>query len=360
MAKEITIAESFGLYFPVGDTVGAPGLVRGLRTAITYAGFAEAIASICPNAWVINYTNPMAICTRTLTRVSPNLKAFGCCHEVFATQRMLAGLVSRSLGLSSPPARAEIQTNVLGINHFTWIDRATWQGHDLLALLKEYLEEPGVMRKYTRQEVESWNDWFHSTDQVKFALFKHYGILAAAGDRHLVEFLPGFVNSPEILFRWGIIRTPISWRIERWWNAPKITQDLMTGRTPLELNATGEEGVAQIKALLGMGDLVTNINFKNLGQVSNLSAHVVVETNARFTRDAIHPLTAGALPAGLAPLITRHSTNQELIIEAALSKDKELAFQAVFSDPASHLAIDAAWDMYNQMLEASRSCLPGW
>ncbi len=360
MEKEISIAESFGLYFPVGDTAGAPGLVRGIRTAIVYAQFAEAITTICPKAWVINYTNPMAICTRTLRRVSPDLKVFGCCHEVFATQRMLAALAARVLNTPSIPKRREIQTNVLGINHFTWIDQAHWKGQDLLKLLDEHLREPGVIRTYTRQEVESFNDWFFSTDQVKYALFQHFGILAAAGDRHLVEFLPGFIQSPEILFQWGIIRTPVSWRIERWRSAPQLTRDLIEGRTPLDLSASGEEGIAQIMALVGLGDLVTNINYENQGQVTNLPPKAVVETNAHISRDRVHPLTAGALPEGLAPLVAQHSTNQELIIEAALSQNKELAFQAVYLDPASHLTIDGAWKMYNQMLEASRSCLPGW
>ena len=83
-------AEEYGLYFPVGDTSGAAGLIRGLRSASIYKGFAEAMAEYCPKAWIINYTNPMSICTRTLTRVAPELKVFGCCHEVFSTQKMLA------------------------------------------------------------------------------------------------------------------------------------------------------------------------------------------------------------------------------------------------------------------------------
>ena len=107
MAEEIAIAERHGIFFPVGDTTGAPGLVRGLRAATAYAGFAHAIAAICPQAWVINYTNPMSICTRTLTRVAPRLKVFGCCHEVFGTQQMLAGLVGRYLAVSAPPARRD-------------------------------------------------------------------------------------------------------------------------------------------------------------------------------------------------------------------------------------------------------------
>jgi alpha-galactosidase len=359
MAEEIAIAEEFGLYFPVGDTTGAPGLVRGLRSAAIYSGFARAIAEACPKAWVINYTNPMSICTRALIRTAPSLKVFGCCHEVFSTQKMLARLAGEYLRLE-PPRREEVNVNVLGINHFTWVDRAAWQGHDLLELLRKHIARPGVLRDYTQAEVEGWNDWFHCEDQVKFSLFMRFGILPAAGDRHLVEFLPGFILSPETLFRWGIIRTPVSWRIERWKASPQRTRDLMEGRAPFELEASGEQGVGMIKALVGLGELVSNVNLENQGQVANLPPGCVVETNAHFSRDQVRPLAAGRLPAGLAALVALHVANQELIVEAALTRDRDLAFQAVLNDPASALPVDRAWAMFDRMMMAGRAHLPGW
>jgi alpha-galactosidase len=242
----------------------------------------------------------------------------------------------------------------LGINHFTWVDKASWQGHDLLELLRHHIEQPGTLRSYTQEEVESFDNWFHSTDQVKFNLFKRFGVLAAAGDRHLVEFLPGFIRSPETLFKWGIIRTPISYRIERWTSAPQKTRDLMDGVTPLVLESSGEEGVGMIKALLGLGDLVTNVNMENIGQISNMPLHAVVETNAHFSRDAVRPLIAGALPAGIAALINQHSANQELIIEAALTGNTDLAFQAFFNDPSNHLPLDDSWELFNKMLRITK------
>lgn len=357
MAEEIELAERYGLYFPVGDTTGAPGLFRGLRSVKIYGAFAKAIAAYCPKAWIINYTNPMSICTRTLTCVAPELKVFGCCHEVFSTQRMLAHIAKHYLEIEMPP-RSEIKVNVLGINHFTWIDQATYQGHDLLHLLKKHLQNPGILRTYTQAEVESWNDWFHSTDQVKFTLFQRFGILAAAGDRHLVEFLPGFIQSPETLFKWGIIRTPVSWRIDRWKSAPQRTRDLMSGQTPLHLKPSGEEEVEMIQALVGQGDLVTNVNLENNGQISNLPARVVVETNAHFSLNCVNPLKAGALSAGLVPLVNLHCANQELIIEAALANDHDLAFQAFQNDPTNHLPIDSAWEFFNKMLQVTHEYIP--
>ncbi len=357
MSEEIALAEEYGMFFPVGDTSGAPGLVRGLRSAAIYQEFAEEIASVCPDAWVINYTNPMTICTRTLTRVAPRLKVFGCCHEVFATQALLARIAAQYRKID-PPSREEIHVNVLGINHFTWVDRAAYQETDLLDLLKYHLEQKGTLRAYTQAEVESWKDWFKSAEQVKFTLFRRFGILAAAGDRHLVEFLPGFIRSPETLFRWGVIRTPVAWRMERWKTAPQKTRDLIRGVTPFSLERSGEEGTRMIQALLGLGDLVTNVNTENIGQITNLPLGAVVETNARFSRDSLRPLSAGALPEGIASLINRHVANQELIIEAALTKNMDLAFQAFYNDPTNLLPLDASWELFTRMLKVNLKYLP--
>ena len=349
MAHEIAVAEKYGLFFPVGDTTGAPGLMRGLRSTKIYAGFARAIAEHCPDSWVINYTNPMTICTRTLTRVAPELKVFGCCHEVFGTQSLLARLARQYLDLPATPVRDDIRVNVLGINHFTWIDQATYQGHDLLAIVREHIHKPGVLRQYTQGEVESARNWFHDADQIKFELFKRFGILAAAGDRHLSEFVPGFTLSPQELFRWGIIRTPVSWRAERGEWIVEMIQNHLSGELEWSFRDSGEEMARQLRALLGLGDFVTNVNFANQGQIANLPPDVVVETNAMFSHDRVQPLAAGSLPDGVHAMISRHVANQEMIIEAALTDNKDLAFQAVFNDPTTNLPIDRAWQMFEEI-----------
>ena len=128
----------------------------------------------------------------------------------------------------------------------------------------------------------------------------------------------------------------------------------------MEFEPSGEEGIEQVRALLGLRELVTNVNVENVGQIANLPLRAVVETNALFTHDEVRPLAAGALPQGLQPLIAHHVANQELIVEAALSRNKDLAFQALCADPASALPIDEAWSMFNEMLVPSREWLPGW
>ena len=359
MEHDLAIPAKYGLLYPVGDTTGAPGLVRGLRAVPIYEVFALKIADLCPDAWIINYSNPMAICTRTLSKVCPDLKVFGCCHEVFGAQELLAELVEKYLG-TPRPARQEIEVNVLGTNHFTWIDRATYKGHDLLELVRHHIAQDGVLRRFAKDEVLSWGSYFACAHQVKYALFQRYGILPVAGDRHLAEFVPGFLGDEDTVYRFGFSLTPISYRYERWEEAPARARALMSGGEPFDLKHSSEEGVEQICALLGLGDMMTNCNLPNTGQIPNLPQDAVVETNAYFSQDSVRPLVAGALPEGVLNLVEPHVRNQEMIVEAGLTRDVDLAFRAVFSDPLTTLPVDMAWSMFREMIEATKAYLPGF
>jgi alpha-galactosidase len=119
MQSDVHEPESVGIYQTVGDTVGPGGVLRAMRTVPLYEFFASKIKEICPNALVINLTNPMSICVKTLYDVFPQIKAFGCCHEVFHAQEFLGMVVEERLGLKSRPTRKQIEIDVAGINHFT-------------------------------------------------------------------------------------------------------------------------------------------------------------------------------------------------------------------------------------------------
>src|SRR5699024_3309695 len=123
MESDVHEPEKYGIYQSVGDTTGPGGLVRALRTIPMYVEIAEAIKRCCPDAWVINYTNPMALCTMTLYRIFPEIKAFGCCHEVFGTQDLLVDALKEICGIKNI-TRDDISVNVQGINHFTWLNEA--------------------------------------------------------------------------------------------------------------------------------------------------------------------------------------------------------------------------------------------
>ncbi len=358
MDSDVHAPEKYGIYQSVGDTVGPGGLMRALRTVPLYAEFAKQIAAYAPDAWVINYTNPMTQCTRTLYEVFPQIKAFGCCHEVFGTQELLAAMLKEVMGIEA--TRDEIKVNVLGVNHFTWLDKARYQGIDLFPLYREFA------LKYLESGYEingkAWDtDPFSFAHRVKFDLFLRFGIIAAAGDRHLAEFLPPwYLKDPETVKQWKFHLTTVDFRKKRRVGINEQRQRLISGAEKLELKATGEEGVRQIKALLGLGDLVTNVNLPNRGQIAGLPLGAIVETNALLASDSIRPLLAGKLPAAIQSMVARHAINQETINQAALTKDRELAFRAFLNEPLLTLDPQPARVLFDEMLANTKAYLPGW
>lgn len=170
MAVDVHMPERLGIYQSVGDTAGPGGAMRALRTIPMYVEIAQAIREYAPKAWVINYTNPMSLCVKTLYYVFPEIKAFGCCHEVFGTQKVLKGILEETMGLKDVK-REDIQVNVLGINHFTWFDYASYKGIDLFPIYRKYTgehKEDGY-----KEADKNWaNSTFECAHIVKFDLFQ--------------------------------------------------------------------------------------------------------------------------------------------------------------------------------------------
>ena len=173
MAVDVHMPERLGIYQSVGDTAGPGGAMRALRTIPMYVEIAQAIRAYAPKAWVINYTNPMSLCVKTLYYVFPEIKAFGCCHEVFGTQKVLKGILEETMGLKDVK-REDIQVNVLGINHFTWFDYASYKGIDLFPIYRKYTEEH--KEDGYKEADKNWaNSTFECAHIVKFDLFRKYG-----------------------------------------------------------------------------------------------------------------------------------------------------------------------------------------
>ena len=361
MDSDVHLPEQYGIYQSVGDTVGPGGLVRALRTIPIYQELALKIKEYAPEAWVINYTNPMSLCTRTLYQVFPEIKAFGCCHEVFNTQDVLIKMLGAKLGIKGV-SRDEIRVNVLGINHFTWFDSASYHGMDLFPIYREYVEE-NYESGIEGEDEKNWrNDVFSSAQRVKFDLFKRYGLIAAAGDRHLAEFLPGawYLKDPETVESWKFRLTTVEERIGSQEERESKRKRMISGEQEVDLDPSGEEGVRQMKALLGLGDLITNVNLPNLGQMPEMPLNVVVETNALFTRDRIQPVLAGKLTPEVQHLLIRNVMNQETILKAALAKDKAMAFRAFINEPLVTITPEDAWKLFEEMLFNTRKYLHGW
>lgn len=360
MQSDVHLPEKYGIYQAVGDTVGPGGLVRALRTVPMFAQFAENIRRYCPDAWVINYTNPMSVCVRTLYEIFPKIKAFGCCHEVFGTQDLLMAMLKTEHGVENI-TRSDIHTNVLGINHFTWFDKASCKDIDLMPLYAKFAEKY-YTDGYGEYEVKGLNKSFLCRHRVKFDLFLRYGLIAAAGDRHLAEFMPPwYLKNPQTVTSWDFGLTTVAWRKEDLQSRLDRAQRLSSGVEKIELAPTGEEGVILIKALLGLKQLVSNVNIPNNGQIPNLPIGAIVETNAVFRCNSISPVVAGNIPQNIHSLIMRHVDNQESTVQAALNCDYNLALQIFLNDPLVNLLPDDADNLLREMLQNTAAFLPkGW
>lgn len=335
METDVHMPERLGIYQSVGDTAGPGGMIRALRTIPMFQEIAEAIKKYSPDAWVINYTNPMSLCVKTLYEVFPEIKAFGCCHEVFGTQKVLAGIASRELGIEHIDRR-DIYVNVLGINHFTWFDEASYKGIDLFPVYRKYIEEH--FEEGFDEIDKNWaNSTFNCAHRVKMDLFNRFGLIAAAGDRHLAEFMPGdeYLKDPKTVASWKFGLTTVAWRKEDLKERKARSMRLVSGEEQIKLEPTGEEGILLIKALCGLERVISNVNVPNrAGQISNLPKNAIVETNAVFERNSIRPIMAGELPKQVYDLVIPHVENHERIYKAVeKNMDKALILEAFLSDP---------------------------
>ncbi len=334
MESDVHLPERLGIYQSVGDTAGPGGIIRALRTIPMFTEFAKAIKAWAPNAWVINYTNPMTLCVKVLYHVFPQIKAFGCCHEVFGTEKVLKGIAEEVLGIDHIDRR-DIHVNVLGINHFTWFDQASFQDIDLFPVYRDYIERH--FEEGYREPDRNWaNNSFACAHRVKFDLFRRFGLIAAAGDRHLAEFMPGneYLKDPETVAGWKFGLTSVRWRKEDLRQRLAKSSRLAEGLEEMERKPSGEEGILLIKALCGLDRVISNVNIPNSGlQIPNLPASAVVETNAVFSRDSIKPLIAGPLPEPVRLLILPHVANHEDVLKAASDCCRDLVYKAFLNDP---------------------------
>ena len=329
MEFDVHAPEKYGVYQSVGDTTGPGGFFRAMRTVPMIREIARAIRKYCPQAWVINYTNPMAICVQSLYREFPEIKAFGCCHEVFGTQKLLSNALRVMRGVENA-GRADICVNVVGVNHFTWFTQAHYRDTDLFRVYREFVDQY-YESGYENGNAGHWmNDSFQSAARVRFDLFRRFGYIAAAGDRHLAEFMDpdDYLASPERVREWKFGLTPVSWRKADLVKRLEKSQRLYEGTETFKLKETGEEGVAQMKTLLGLGTKVTNVNLPNRGQIPNLPLGAVVETNAALRADMIQPLFAGEVPESIFPYVDRIAKENSRTVDACFSEDRKMAYEA--------------------------------
>lgn len=359
MRSDVHAPEAFGIYQSVGDTVGPGGLLRAMRTVPIFEGFARAIEKCCPDAWVLNLTNPMSACVRALYDTFPGIKAFGCCHEVFHTQDFLCCVLKEMKGIQT--TRRDIYTDASGINHFTWITQARYGSIDLLALLPEFMNRYFESGYYEKGNHDQWKtDPFAYANRVKMDLFAKYGALAAAGDRHLAEFVNNrwYLDSPETVAHWHFALTTVDFREENQRRQIADSIAMVEGSREVPLAPSGEELVELLQAILGLKTLVSNVNMPNRGQMPGLPEGSIVETNCVFSNGFVKPVTAAPLPAGALALVRRNCDNIDLTCQGIRERNMDKLYAAFMNQPlCSTLTMDQGRELLRTMCENTREYL---
>lgn len=363
MESDVHLPEEYGIYQSVGDTVGPGGILRAMRTVPIYEGFAREIKTHCSQAWVINLTNPMTACTKTLYDVFPEIKAFGCCHEVFHAQEFLCCVAHEVLGVPRP-GRREMVIDACGVNHFTWITEANYDGRDMLAVLPEFIEkfyEKGYCEHLGVEPDDFREDPFRYGNKVKMDLFRRFGVLAAAGDRHLVEFMDRswYLKNKADAESWLYHLTTVGYRKQDRINKINQSHRIADGEEEIKVVKSDEEVVELMKALLGLiPPIVSNANTLNVGQMAGMPAGSVVETNCVFSRNSVKPIVAKPLPGDVNALVLRNAQNIENAYNGIKNRDFRQIFEAFVNQPlCSGLALSDARELFVRMVKATDNYL---
>lgn len=350
MRPDLEIPAKYGIKQSVGDTTGPGGLARALRNIPVVAEIGRKVMEICPNALFLNYTNPMTVLTRTLAM--QGVKVVGLCHEWIGVREKLA------LIFNTKPEN--ITARMAGVNHLIWVT-------DLYADGKRVWGElPAITDKILSGEIkvdEEDTSVFTDHAKVKSTLFQLYGALPAAGDRHVAEFFPHFINE---FTNWGadydLKLTGIEDREGLEAFAKMMIESVLNGETelaPFMADISTEAANKIIRAVTCGETYIGIMNLPNAGQVSNVARNAVVETYGTIDSTGAHAATYGDVPAGVQNVLQKHISNQEMTVQAALTGDRNLALQILLNDPlSSRLTIAQASQLLNEMLEANKQYLP--
>jgi alpha-galactosidase len=364
MRHDLEIPARYGIRQSVGDTVGPGGIVRALRNIPVFVDIARDMEAVCPDAWMLNLTNPMTAICRAVTRAS-SIRTVGLCHEVTISQFVLSLLLDRSF--------LELTPTVAGVNHLPVITRLDVGGDDGLALLADLLDHEqerageklatdfpeGLGHEEISEGGELTRGGVLADHRVKLELFRRFGVLPAAGDRHLVEFFAGFLTEESGWGeRWGVALTTIEER-ERWQRRyVHELDDLLAADSVPEL-PSGEMVAPVIMCMLENLPGWFPLNIPNHGQVADLPADRVVESMCVVDGTGVRGRDVVHVPTVLAETLHRVSRAQELTVEAALTGSRDRVVDAMLTDPlAGRIDYDALRAMSDEMLTATKRWLP--
>ncbi|SDU29440.1 alpha-galactosidase [Verrucomicrobium sp. GAS474] len=353
MEHDIEIPKKYGIYQPVGDSTGPGGISRTLRNVPVVVSLARKMERLCPEAWLLNLTNPMDQIVRAVHRTS-SIKVVGLCHEF----KSFMSSVEALLGLGD--WEKEVSATIAGINHFAWVTELKVNGRDGLRLLRERLADPSSAGG--GGNAVNLSDSVHS-NKLKFHLFETYGLVPYPGDRHLAEFFPYFLSKKtEYGAAFGVELTSIDDRRHKWigYFKERIAEWTNDDPASVPLKPSSESLAPILASLLSDGPAtVQPVTLPNQGQVANLPLGSSVETLATVVGGSLVPHASGSLPAPILALVHKHCLIQDLTVDAAIEGSREKALQAMLADPLNNNNdIREIATMLDELLEANAGLLP--
>jgi len=356
MAVDLEVPARHGIRQSVGDTVGPGGINRSLRNIPVLVEIGRDMEQICPDAWLLNITNPMTCLTRCVARET-SVKTVGLCHgiENYCLDLALAFGVSLE----------SVHPTMTGVNHFPVITALDIDGCDGLEMLAAMLDELGGVGQIGPGAGGPDPEPFSKADFARrhvlsLTLFDRFGALPAGGDRHLAEFLPSILTESSGWGKgWGIELTPISRREEDQRAYIRAVHAVLDGTAKLSSNPSGELVAAVIDSLITGRRREVPLNLPNTGQCPDLPSESVVETICVVDDQGMQGRDVARAPAPLAELLRRHIAVQELTVEAAVSADPSLFRAALALDPLAGRIDWAEIDtMAGELLAGTAQWLP--
>ena len=333
---DFEVPKKYGLRQTIADTLGIGGIMRGLRTIPVLQDFADDMEEVCPNAWFLNYTNPMSILSGYMQRYT-KVKTIGLCHSVQSCSRDLL----KSLGMEDKlEGRKEL---IAGINHMGWLlEIQDKDGNDLYPEIRRRAAEKNANEKHS--------------DMVRFEYIKNFGYYCTESSEHNAEYNCFYIKSkyPELIERYNIPLDEYPRRCVNQIAGWKAEKERILDNGQITHERSGEYASYIMESIVTGNPYKIGGNVLNTGLIDNLPADACVEVPCLIDGKGIHPCHVGKLPVQLAAMNMTNINAQLLTINAAVTKKREDIYMAAMLEPhtAAELSIDEIKAMVDELIEA--------
>lgn len=333
---DFDIPRRYGIKQTIADTVGIGGVFRGLRTIPFMVDLVRDMRAVCPNAMLLNYTNPMSILTQAVYTAFPEQAVVGLCHNVQFTARDLA----EYLGV----AYERVSYRCAGINHMNWFLELAVDGKDAYQQLRAAMDDPAIAAK----------------DKVRFELMRLFGKFISESSEHNAEYNCYFMNRDEQIAAYDVPVDEYVRRSERNLQRYAETRRKLLAGEAFPIERSLEYGSLIIHAKVTGEPQVIYGNVRNDRLIDNLPPDACVELPVVADRGGLTPCRIGSLPPELAGYCAPHTYFQELVVRAALEGDRERVYRAVALQPsiASVLSFSQIRAMADEMIAAHGAAMP--